>query len=89
MINPNQIRAYVLSINNDPFNANELGIDTEELFIPFDTTGMVVNLESRVPMEWETTHLPVILITADSWDPTKVDMSAGKRSREDADMQTI
>ena len=89
LINPNHICAYGLSINNDPFNVNELAIDAEELFIPFDTTGMVVHFESRVPMEWETTHLPVILIMADSWDPTTVDMSAGKRSREDAEMQTI
>ena len=81
LINPNQIRAYGLSIKDDPFNATELGMDAEELFIPFDTTGTVVYLESRVPTEWETTHLPVILITADSWDSTTVDMSAGKRSR--------
>ena len=80
LINPNQIRAYGLSINNDTFNANELGINAEELFTPFDTTGKVVYFESCVPTEWETTHLPVILITADSRDPTKVDMSARKRS---------
>ena len=42
-----------------------------------------------MPTEWETTHLPVILITADSWDPTTVDISAGKRSREDVEMRTI
>ena len=88
-INPNQIRAYGLSINNDPFNTNELGINTQEIFIPFDTTGTVVYFEYRVPTEWETTHLTVILITADSWDPTIVDMSAGKKSREDAEMRTI
>ena len=77
LINPNQIRAYGLSINDNPFNANKIGIDAEELFILFDTTGTVVNFGSRLPMEWETTHFPVILITADSWDPRTVDMSAG------------
>ena len=81
LINPNQIRAYGLSINDNPFNANELVIDMEEFFIPFDTTGTVVHFESRVPTEWETTHLPVILITADSWDPTTFDMSAGNQSQ--------
>ena len=50
---------------------------------------MVVHFESRLPTEWETTHLPIILITADSRDPKTVDMSAGKRSREDAEMRTI
>ena len=84
LINPNQIRAYVISIKDNHFNANQLGINAEEIFIPFDTTGRVVHFESRVPTEWETTHLPVILITADSWDPTTVDMSDGKLSQEDA-----
>ena len=89
LINPNQIRAYGLSINDDPFNANELGIESEEIFISFDTTGTVVHFEFRVPTEWETTHFPFILIMADSWDPTTVDMSAGKRSQKDAEMRTI
>ena len=34
LINPNHIRAYGLSINDGPFNANELGIDAEDLFAP-------------------------------------------------------
>ena len=89
MINPNQVRAYGLSINDNPFNANELGIDAEELFIPFEVTGTVVHFESPVTKEWQTTHLPVTLITADSWDPTTVDMIAGKRRQEDADMRMI
>ena len=89
MINPNQIHAYGPSINDDRFNANELGIDAEELFIPFNTTGTVVHFKFCVLTEWETTHFPVILITADSWYPITVDMSAGKRSREDVDMRMI
>ena len=66
MINPNQIRACGISINDNPSNANELDIDAEEIFIPFNNTGTVVHFKSRVPREWETTHLPVILIMADS-----------------------
>ena len=52
LINLNQIRAYGLSINNEPFNANELGTDREELFVSFDTTGTVVHFKSCVPTEW-------------------------------------
>ena len=89
MINPNKIRAYGLSINDYPFNANELGIDTEELFILFDATGTVLHFNSRVPMEWETIHLHIILITEDSCDTTTVYMSGDKRSQEDAETQTI
>ena len=89
LIKPNQIRDYGILINDDPFNANELGITAKEIFIPFDTTEKVVHFKSRVPTEWEITHLPVILITADLWDPATVDMSAGKQSREDAEMRMI
>ena len=67
LINPNHIRAYGISINDDHFNVNELGIETEVLSIPFDTVGKVVHFESRVPAEWEKSHSPVILIMADSW----------------------
>ena len=48
-----------------------------------------MHFRSRVPTEWETTNFPVILITADSWDPKTFDMSAGKQIQENAEMQTI
>ena len=82
------IKQAIIAMLRDQI-ANELGINTEELFIPFDTTGTVVHFESRVPTECEITHLTVILITEDSWDPTTVHMSAVKRSQEDAEMQMI
>ena len=88
-VNPNQIRAYGVSINNNSFNASEIGINAEELFISFNNKGAVVHFKSHVRIECKTTHLPVILIRADSWDPTTVDMSVGKRSREDAEMRMI
>ena len=48
-----------------------------------------MNFESRVPTEWEITHLPGILLTADSWDPTTVDMTTSKLSRENSEMRMI
>ena len=71
----------VIRITGKFFLSYSVGIDAEEIFILFDTTGTVMNFESCVRTEWETTHLPVILIMADSWDPTIVDMSSGKRSQ--------
>jgi hypothetical protein len=66
LINPNQLQAYGLSVNDDPFdNTRAFGIDIENAFIPFDTTGTVVHFETRVPTEWEKTHLPIILITGE------------------------
>ena len=66
LINPNQLRAYGLIVNDDPFdNTRQFGIDSENLFIPFDTTGTVVHFDTRVPTEWEKSHLPVILLTGE------------------------
>lgn len=72
LINPNQLRAYGLIVNDDPFDhTRDFGIDGDNLFIPFDTTGTVVHFESRTPTNWEKTHLPVILLTGEDWNPTE------------------
>ena len=57
--------------------------------IPFDTTGTIVHFESRTPTEWEKTHLPVILITSDVWNPTEEVLRPEKQSRESIEMRTI
>jgi hypothetical protein len=70
-INPNKLRAYRLAVSDDPFDTNRaFGIDSEHVFIPFDTTGTIVHFDSRVPTEWEKIHLPVILLTGEEWNPT-------------------
>ena len=90
LINPNQIRAYGLPVNDDPFDSTRyFGIDTEHAIIPFDTTGTVVHFESRVPSEWEKTHLPIILLTSDEWNPNQEVLRPGSPSRESIEMRTV
>jgi hypothetical protein len=90
LINPNQLRAYGLVLNDDRFNSTRgFGINTDEVFIPFDTTGTVIYFKSRVPTEWEKTHLPIILITGDTWSPSDEVLYLGKQSHEDIEMQNI
>ena len=90
LINPNQIWAYGLEVNDDPFDSTrKFGIDSDDTFIPFDTTGTIVHFESRVPMEWEKTHLPILLLTGEQWDPTQEILCPGRLSREDIEMRTI
>ena len=84
LINPNQLRAYGIFVKDDPFNANEFGIDADEGFIQFDTTRTILYFKSCVPTDWETTHLPVILITSDTWDPKTVNLSSGCLSHKEA-----
>jgi hypothetical protein len=90
LINPNQLRAYGVVVNDDPFDSTRgFGINTDNTFIPFDTMGTVIYFELRVPTEWEKTHLPIILITGDTWSPSNEVLYLGKQSREDIEMQNI
>ena len=46
LINPNQLRANGISVNDDPFDTSRLfGIASDEAFIPFYATGTVVRFE--------------------------------------------
>jgi hypothetical protein len=89
LINPNQICEYGLPVYDNPFNAAQFGIDTDDTFIPFDTTGTIVHFETRTPTDWEERNLPVIILTADQWDPVGVALGPNGRSREQAEMRTI
>ena len=61
----------------------------DEDFIQFDTKGTIVYFNSRVPTDWETTHLPVILLIADTWDTKTVNLSSGCLSHEEAEMRIV
>jgi hypothetical protein len=87
LLNPNQLRAYGLDVNDNPFDTNaNFGIISDEVFIPFDTTGTVVHFDSRVPTEWERTHLPIITLAGKEWNPAEEVLRPGRRSREDIEM---
>ena len=68
-------------------NWNKFGINVNDVFIPFDTTGMIVHFESHVLTDWEEKHLPVLLIAAETWDPP--DAQLGTRMREQNEMRMI
>jgi hypothetical protein len=91
LLNPNQMRAYGISVYDDPFDRSRTsGIDSDQAFIPFDTTGTIVHFESRVvPTEWEKTHLPIILLTNKDWNPSQEMLGNGDQSREFDEMRTI
>ena len=76
-------------VKYEPLNANEFGIDANEDFIQFDTTGTIVYFDYRVPTDWETTHLPVIILTTDTWDPKTVNLSSGRSSHKEAEMRIV
>jgi hypothetical protein len=90
LINPNQIWAYGLTVNDDPFNMTcFFGIDTDQSVIPFNTMGTVVHFKSRVPTEWEKMHLLIILITNEEWNPSQEVLRPANSSRESMKMRTV
>jgi hypothetical protein len=90
LINPNQICAYGLEVNDDPFDlTHKFGINSKKTFIPFDTMGRVAYFKSRVPTEWEKTHLPLILITSETWNPTEEVLHPKRQSYKSIKMCTL
>ena len=67
-------------------HSREFGIDSENLFIPFDTTGTVVHFDTRVPTEWEKSHLPVILLTGEDWNPSEEVLRPSTLTREEKEI---
>ena len=88
LLNPNQLRANGLSVDDNPFSPDVFGISTDSTFIPFDSTGTIVHFGSRVPTPFEMSHLPVIVLTGPDWDPANIDMQS-TRTREDVEMATV
>jgi hypothetical protein len=79
-----------MTIPLTPFDSTlDFGIDSEQVLIPFDTTGTIVYFESCTPTEWEKTHLPVIFITNDVWNPTKEVLRPERQNRESTKMHMI
>ena len=80
LINPHQIRSHGYGACDDPWDPHRpLGLDVESIFIPLTASGPKVFFESRVPKDWELSTLPIIEITAPTWDPADLQM-AGPRS---------
>jgi hypothetical protein len=88
LINPNQIREYGIPVYDDPYAKTHFGINANETFIPFNTTGTIVHFETRVPTDWEMRNLPILMLTGEEWDPVNVGLRSGC-SREQVEMQKI
>ena len=75
LINPHQLRAYGLSVCDDPWDPNRaLGIETGDVFIPFHTQGPNLFFESRSPTTRELDTLPEVLVSGPRWDPHELQM---------------
>jgi hypothetical protein len=89
-LNPNQIQAFGIDVNDNPFDTDlELGIQCNEAFIPCDMKGKVIYFESHVPTDWEIRHLPTIFITGNTWNPHEDHIYPSGSSRKSMEMQMV
>ena len=87
LINPNQIRHFGIPVSDNPYDrSKQLGIDHEQVFIPFLTEGSAVYFETHVPSDEDLESYPHVVLTDDEteWDPMGVKM-AGDRPYGDND----
>ena len=72
LINPNQLRAYGMLVQDNPFSHDPLVIEppNDDVTIPLTTLGTIIYADTRVPTQEELATLPHVVLTADSpWDP--------------------
>lgn len=90
LINPNQCRAFEISISDNPYDKSRvLGIDHDDVFVPFETKGSKVCFKTSVPTDYQLNNCPHIIMTDDKeWDPQGIDMGHD-RSRKDPDIGNL
>jgi len=81
--NPNQIRHFGIPVSDDPYdNSRRFGIDHEKVFIPFQTRGATVFVDTFRPTEADLTDTRFIKIELTDgeteWDPQKVLMTSNR-----------
>jgi len=71
LINTNQVRAYGVPLCNDPTDPNcPLGMEVQDIFVPFAMFGTTCNFTTRTPTSWELENCPHLEMTSDAvWNP--------------------
>ena len=72
LLNPNQLRAHGLEVQDNPFDSVQCHIDTgfDNVKIPLFTQGTVIFTDTRSPTEEELNNCQHITITSSKiWDP--------------------
>ncbi len=80
LINPNQLRHYGVTVNDNPYDrATAMGIELEnDDRIPFYSQGSAIFFTSRYPSDEELESYPHVVLTCDKpWDPHGLVMPGG------------
>ena len=74
LVNPNQLRAYSTTIQDNPFSSSPLSFDPANgPVIPLTTMGTIIFCTTRPPSDQELSSLPHITLSPSAtWDPHNV-----------------
>ena len=74
LVNPNQLRAYSTTIQDNPFSSSPLSFDPANgPVIPLTTMGTIIFCTTRAPSDQELSSLPHITLSPSAtWDPLNV-----------------
>ena len=73
LVNPNQLRAYGVSVLDNPFDTKPLSITTDDVSVELYSEGTIICGDTRTPTESELSQLPQLILTSPhDWDPHNV-----------------
>jgi hypothetical protein len=92
LINPNQLRAYGITVQDNPFDPAPIFISTEgyEFTLPLNSKGTVLGVAPRTPTGQELQTCPhVVLLSEHKWDPQNVWFPRASRTVEEEISRTV
>ena len=73
LVNPNQLQAYGVSIQDNPFDTKTLSITTDDVSVKLYSEGMIICGDTRTPTDSKLGQLPWLILTSlHDWDPHNV-----------------
>ena len=73
LVNPNQLQAYGVRVQDNPFDAKPLSITTDDVSVELYSEGTIICGDTQTPTELELSQLPWLILTSlHDWDPHNV-----------------
>ena len=73
LVNPNQLWAYGVSVQDNPFDTEPLSITTDDASVELYLEGTIIGGDTRMPTESELGQLPWLIMTSPyDWDPHNI-----------------
>jgi hypothetical protein len=92
LVNPNQLRAFELTVQDNPYAEAPIFISTEdmEFTMPLSSKGTILGVATRTPTDQELQTCPHIVLSSEyEWDAQNIRFPKASRSVEEEVARTI